>query len=189
MTETPATTPPDFEHALGELEATVEKLEHGDLSLEDALKHFERGVALARDCQASLKQAEQKVEILLQKSATAAPEPFEGPDGRTHLEGVERDNRHAKLFFKHADLLGDPRLGGEQRLGGSRNAESAPLDFDQVTQLLKFHVSIIYRLVLCKYILSIFQTYMDSLRCIPSWNSSSTPCSRCPASPSACWSA
>ena len=79
MTETPATTPPDFEHALGELEATVDKLEHGDLSLEDALKHFERGVALARDCQTSLKQAEQKVEILLQKSTTAAPEPF-APD-------------------------------------------------------------------------------------------------------------
>jgi exodeoxyribonuclease VII small subunit len=76
VTETPA-TPPDFERALGELEATVDKLEHGDLSLEDALKHFERGVALARNCQASLKQAEQKVEILLQKSTTAAPEPFE----------------------------------------------------------------------------------------------------------------
>ena len=75
---TPAT--PDFEHALGELEATVDKLEHGDLSLEDALKHFERGVALTRDCQSALKQAEQKVEILLQKSATATPEPFEPDD-------------------------------------------------------------------------------------------------------------
>jgi len=75
---TPAT--PDFERALGELEATVDKLEHGDLSLEDALKHFERGVALTRDCQSALKQAEQKVEILLQKSATAAPEPFEPDD-------------------------------------------------------------------------------------------------------------
>ena len=79
MTATP-TSPPDFERALGELEATVDKLEHGDLSLEDALKHFERGVALARDCQASLKQAEQKVDILLHKSATAAPEPFEPGD-------------------------------------------------------------------------------------------------------------
>jgi exodeoxyribonuclease VII small subunit len=79
VTETSA-NPPDFERALGELEATVDKLEHGDLSLEDALKHFERGVALARDCQASLKQAEQKVEILLQKSAAAAPEPFEPDD-------------------------------------------------------------------------------------------------------------
>jgi exodeoxyribonuclease VII small subunit len=73
----PAT--PDFERALGELEATVDRLEHGDLSLEDALQQFERGVALARDCQAALKQAEQKVEILLQKSATGTTEPFE-PD-------------------------------------------------------------------------------------------------------------
>ena len=75
----PATTSLDFEQSLEELEATVEKLEHGDLALEDALQQFERGVALARQCQASLKQAEQKVEILLQKSADAAPEPFE-PD-------------------------------------------------------------------------------------------------------------
>ena len=76
MNET-SPTPPDFERALSELEATVDKLEHGDLSLEQALEQFERGVALARDCQAALKQAEQKVEILLQKSATATPEPFE----------------------------------------------------------------------------------------------------------------
>jgi exodeoxyribonuclease VII small subunit len=72
-------TPPDFERALAELESTVDALEHGELSLEDALRHFERGVALARECQTALKQAEQKVEILLQKSPTAAPEPFE-PD-------------------------------------------------------------------------------------------------------------
>lgn len=78
MTETPS-SPPDFERALAELEATVDALEHGELSLEEALKQFERGVALARDCQAALKQAEQKVEILLQKNATAQPEPFE-PD-------------------------------------------------------------------------------------------------------------
>jgi exodeoxyribonuclease VII small subunit len=74
------TSTPDFERALAELEATVDRLEHGDLSLEDALGQFERGVALSRDCQSSLKQAEQKVEILLQKSATAAPEPFEPDD-------------------------------------------------------------------------------------------------------------
>jgi len=80
VTEKPSPAPPDFERALGDLETTVDQLEHGDLSLEEALKQFERGVALARDCQAALKQAEQKVEILLQKSATAAPEPFEPDD-------------------------------------------------------------------------------------------------------------
>jgi exodeoxyribonuclease VII small subunit len=67
----------DFEHALGELEAVVERLEHGELPLEDALRQFERGVELARICQASLQQAEQKVEILLKKTPEAAPEPFD----------------------------------------------------------------------------------------------------------------
>jgi exodeoxyribonuclease VII small subunit len=70
---------PDFEQALEDLEATVERLERGDLPLEEALKQFERGIGLARSCQAALKQAEQKVEILLQKTPDATPEPFE-PD-------------------------------------------------------------------------------------------------------------
>jgi exodeoxyribonuclease VII small subunit len=78
VTQTPAQIP-DFEKALADLEATVDRLEHGELPLEKALEEFERGVALARDCQASLKQAEQKVEILLQKSPDADTEPFE-PD-------------------------------------------------------------------------------------------------------------
>jgi exodeoxyribonuclease VII small subunit len=71
---------PDFEQALADLEETVEKLERGDLPLEDALKQFERGIGLARNCQAALKQAEQKVEILLQKTPDAAPETFEPED-------------------------------------------------------------------------------------------------------------
>ncbi len=70
---------PDFEQALTELESIVEKLEHGELSLEESLLQFERGIALARSCQDSLKQAEQKVEILLQKTPEAEAEPFE-PD-------------------------------------------------------------------------------------------------------------
>ena len=68
----------DFEHALAELEAVVERLEHGELPLEDALKQFERGVELARSCQTSLKAAEQRVEILLKKTLDEEPEPFEG---------------------------------------------------------------------------------------------------------------
>ena len=68
---------PDFEQALAELEAVVERLEHGELPLEEALKQFERGIELARSCQVSLKQAEQKVEILLQKTPDATPQEFE----------------------------------------------------------------------------------------------------------------
>jgi len=67
---------PDFEQALGELEAVVDRLEHGELPLEEALGQFERGIELTRACQAALKQAEQKVEILLQKNPDASPEPF-----------------------------------------------------------------------------------------------------------------
>ena len=70
---------PDFEQALAELESLVERLERGDLPLDEALKIFERGVALTRHCQASLQAAQQKVEILLKRSgqAGAGIEPFE----------------------------------------------------------------------------------------------------------------
>jgi exodeoxyribonuclease VII small subunit len=70
----------DFEQALGELEAVVERLEHGELPLEEALKQFERGIELTRGCQASLKQAEQRVEVLLQKTPEATPEPFDAEE-------------------------------------------------------------------------------------------------------------
>ena len=45
------------------------------------MKQFERGVKLTRECQATLKEAEQKVEILLKKTADAEPEPFDNPEG------------------------------------------------------------------------------------------------------------
>ena len=58
----------DFEKALAELEKLVETMEAGEMSLEDSLKQFERGVALTRSCQKALAVAEQKVQILLQNS-------------------------------------------------------------------------------------------------------------------------
>lgn len=62
-----------FEKSLEELEALVETLEKGDLPLEEALKQFEKGVALTRACQESLKAAEQKVEILLKDAEQTTP--------------------------------------------------------------------------------------------------------------------
>jgi exodeoxyribonuclease VII small subunit len=70
----------DFEQALGELETVVERLEHGELPLDEALKQFERGIELARGCQDALKQAEQRVEILLAKTPEADPEPFDAAE-------------------------------------------------------------------------------------------------------------
>ncbi|KJY83741.1 exodeoxyribonuclease VII small subunit [Vibrio galatheae] len=55
-----------FEATIEELDAIVENLENGDLALEDALKKFERGIALARSGQIKLSDAEQRVSILLQ---------------------------------------------------------------------------------------------------------------------------
>jgi exodeoxyribonuclease VII small subunit len=72
----PDDKPVDFESSLAELEVLVERLEQGDLALDDALKAFERGVALTRQCQGALKAAQQKVEILLSSNPNAEPEPF-----------------------------------------------------------------------------------------------------------------
>jgi exodeoxyribonuclease VII small subunit len=76
------TTPaePTFEQALAELEAIVDQLERGDLSLEDSLQSFERGVTLTSVCQRALAQAEQRVNLLTGKDADAKLEPFDGGD-------------------------------------------------------------------------------------------------------------
>jgi exodeoxyribonuclease VII small subunit len=55
----------DFEKSLNELEKLVALMEEGDLSLEDSLKHFERGIELTRACHKALADAEQRVEILI----------------------------------------------------------------------------------------------------------------------------
>ena len=76
-TTTKKARPLDFEKALNELETLVETMEQGDMSLEDSLKQFERGVELTRQCQTALKEAEQKVQILIGKSEQAELEVFE----------------------------------------------------------------------------------------------------------------
>jgi exodeoxyribonuclease VII small subunit len=66
-----------FEQALAELEQLVEEMERGDLSLQESLQSFERGIALTRHCQESLQAAEQKVTMLSNPAADAKTEPFE----------------------------------------------------------------------------------------------------------------
>ncbi len=58
----------NLEKTLADLEALVEELESGDLPLEKAMKKFEDGIKLTRACQTALKDAEQKVEILVQSA-------------------------------------------------------------------------------------------------------------------------
>lgn len=77
----PATgkTPPvaDFEHSLDELEQLVAKMEGGDMSLDESLASFERGIGLFRHCQQSLEQAELRVRLLLDPDAPDSAQPFE----------------------------------------------------------------------------------------------------------------
>lgn len=70
----------NFEKTLAELEQLVQTMEKGDLSLEESLKHFERGIVLTKSCQQALSEAEQKVSILL------------GKDGNSKLESFNPDN-------------------------------------------------------------------------------------------------
>ena len=69
-------SPSLFEDAMDELEKLVEQMEQGDISLEESLKAFERGIKLTRTCQQALQDAEQKVQILLEKNGQQTLEPF-----------------------------------------------------------------------------------------------------------------
>lgn len=68
----------DFETSLDALEQLVERMEHGELSLEDSLAAYERGVGLYRRCQQALEQAELRVRLLSDPTQPEAGEPF-GP--------------------------------------------------------------------------------------------------------------
>lgn len=65
-----------FEDSLAEIESLVIHLEQGDISLEESLKSFERGINLTRICQKALQDAEQKVQILIERNGTQNLEPF-----------------------------------------------------------------------------------------------------------------
>ena len=69
-----------FEQSLAKLESLVEKMEAGDLSLDDSLKTFEEGIKLTRECQLALKQAEQKVNLHIEENGQAESKLFDEKD-------------------------------------------------------------------------------------------------------------
>ncbi|CAB5502708.1 Exodeoxyribonuclease VII small subunit (EC 3.1.11.6) [uncultured Gammaproteobacteria bacterium] len=71
------TTKFDFNKGLSKLEDIVKTMESGDLSLEDSLKYFEKGVALTRQCQAALSKAEQKIALLSADDGYQSQQPLE----------------------------------------------------------------------------------------------------------------
>ena len=75
--ETTATSNVDFEKSLEELEAIVERMEGGDLSLEDSLAEFQKGITLTRSCQKALDDAELKVKVLLEENGESKAVAFD----------------------------------------------------------------------------------------------------------------
>lgn len=76
--------PVNFEQSLSQLEALVAHMESGELPLEEALRSFERGIQLTRECQSALQAAQHKVQILTQRPEGPTMEDFAtepGPDG------------------------------------------------------------------------------------------------------------
>lgn len=67
----------NFEKSLAELEALVERMEHGELSLEESLKAFETGIRLSKQCQQALSRAEQRVQLLIEQDGGLEAVPFE----------------------------------------------------------------------------------------------------------------
>ena len=76
-----------FETTLAELEELVARMEAGDQPLDEALRSFERGVQLTRECQAALQAAQQRVQMLTQTAAGPALEDFT-PDGTATAPGA-----------------------------------------------------------------------------------------------------
>lgn len=66
----------DFEKSLNDLEQLVEEMENGELSLDQSLASFEKGIALTKTCQKALQEAEQRVNILLEKHGEPTLEEF-----------------------------------------------------------------------------------------------------------------
>ena len=73
-------TPFVFETAVAELDQLVQKMESGELSLEDSLQAFEQGVKLTSQCQQALSSAEQRVQLLLDQNGQSVAQPFTGAD-------------------------------------------------------------------------------------------------------------
>lgn len=74
----------NFETSLNELEKLVDALENGDLSLEQSLDDFERGIHLTRACQTALTDAQQKVQILLEDDQQNTLQDYNGSDNIKH---------------------------------------------------------------------------------------------------------
>ena len=87
QTSAPASPVSDFEQSLEALEQLVERMEHGDMTLEESLAAYERGVGLYRSCQTALEQAELRVRMLSDPQDPASATPFPNATGPNPADG------------------------------------------------------------------------------------------------------
>jgi exodeoxyribonuclease VII small subunit len=87
--ETPAPASPvsDFEQSLEALEQLVDRMEHGEMTLEESLAAYERGVGLYRSCQTALEQAELRVRMLSDPQDPSSATPFPNLAGPNAADG------------------------------------------------------------------------------------------------------
>jgi exodeoxyribonuclease VII small subunit len=129
---------PVFEACLRELEETVERLEAGDLPLEESLALFEKGVGALKRCHALLDQAEKRVRILVRgvngepelRDATALPLSSENPPAKNSVQqnvdsgGVKRQNTRPFTENTQVPEIDQERSPAENGPGGSLFGES-----------------------------------------------------------------
>jgi exodeoxyribonuclease VII small subunit len=113
---------PGFEESLSDLEKIVKQLESGELPLERALKLFEEGVVLARQCQSQLEEAERKVELLLRERGEIKTIPFES----VNLEQSD-ENSSAQVSSSRPGKTGD--AGAASRTEGQEEKLNDAIPF------------------------------------------------------------
>ncbi len=113
MPKTTKEREPGFEESLSALEKIVAQLESGDLPLERALKLFEEGVGLARQCQSQLEEAERKVEILLRERGEVKAIPFE-VNKNNQVDEIEKSTQHSTANPTAAGMTGQDQSSEEE---------------------------------------------------------------------------
>ncbi len=106
-----------FEHSLDELEQLVEKMEQGEMSLEDSLAAYERGVGLYRRCQAALEQAELRVRLLTDPDQ---PDNAQGGVAHGRMQAHRLDRRIRQQAFQAGFGARGPARQGLTRHRGWR---------------------------------------------------------------------
>jgi len=82
----------NFEKSLSELETLIERMEQGELSLEESLKAFEQGIRLTQQCQEALSQAQQRVQLLTQQDGEPRLAPMPGADADDDADDDDDDD-------------------------------------------------------------------------------------------------